>query len=743
MKFWQELRRRRVFRLAGLYVVGAWLVVQVGDVVLPAWAVPETAMRYLIVAATLCFPIALVFAWFYDITPDGIVRTKPVGESDAVISKLKRSDYAILAALLFIAGTILVGSIDRIVQTADDTFDVVSQSERPPNSLAVLPFENLDPNPDTEYFSNGVSEEILHKLSSVDALKVLGLTSSFAFGSSDQGPKRISEILGVRYLLSGTVRREANNVRITARLLDDAGFQVWSASFDGALENIFDLQSSIADAVASQISSELIEPIGGGSKTDNMEAYRYYLVGREYFNKRPPNWQEKAEEAFRAAIAADPGYAPAYVGLANALTIAVGQTRFIANLKEIDAAIAKALELDPNLAEAYATRGMTRTNSPAEDLDAAVRDLERSVQLDPNQPMSLAWLAVTYVAQGRIDEAISAQKRGLAIDPFNVPLVLNTSEEFLFAGDIDGAIKHVSRLLLLPEPPGPIYPVLSGYHELKRDFPAAVKWIKESIRKSGPTDSFGIGQLALLYDLLGMRDEADYWFSRYEDSQTNPVLLLFHQTERYVELGELEKAAAFLQRFEDRQGFTMEEYPPEYETVFAEYYVAIGRPDTGVAQLEARIGKDGSETDPESTDVDTLFDLYVLADGYEQMGMHERAEMTRARGHQIAGRLSDDEELAADRDTLYARAFAHGMSGDSVEGAALLDAAINTGFGRYSWITVDLLQSKAFQAPEFAGARQRLETIIAEQREVVAAQNKEKDFRVEFERMLNESPDLE
>ena len=185
----------------------------------------------------------------------------------------------------------------------------------------------------------------------------------------------------------------------------------------------------------------------------------------------------------------------------------------------------------------------------------------------------------------------------------------------------------------------------------------------------------------------------------------------------------------------------MEEYPPGYKTVFAEYYVAVGRPDTGVAQLEARIGKNGSKTDPESTDVDTLFDLYVLADGYEQMGMHERAELTRTRGHHIAERLSDDEELAADRDTLYARAFAHGMGGDAVEGAALLDAAIDAGFGRYTWITIDLLQSKAFQAPEFAGARQRLETIIAEQREVVAAQDKENDFRVEFERMLNEPPD--
>ncbi len=741
MKLWQELRRRRVFRLAGLYIVGAWLAVQVADIVLPAWAVPETAMRYLIIAATLCFPIALVFAWFYDITTGGIVRTQAAGETETVVARLKRSDYAILAALLFIAGTILVGSIERIVHTTDDTLDVAAPDERPANSLAVLPFENLDPNPDTEYFSNGISEEILHKLSSVRALKVLGRTSSFAFGSSDQGPRRISEILGVRYLLSGTVRREADQVRITARLLDDAGFQLWSASFDGALESIFDLQSSIATEVASQITSELVEPAGGGSKTDNMEAYRYYLVGNEYFNKRPPNWQEKAEEAFRAAIAADPDYAPSYVGLARAMAIASGPRNFVTKLGQIDSAIAKALDLDPNLAGAYATRGITRTYSPVEDLDAAIRDLEHAVELDPNDPMVLSWMATTYLAAGRFDESMATQDRGLGIDPFNVPLVLNTSEKFLSVGDIDGAIEHVSRLLLLPEPPGSVYRVLSGYHELKRDFPGAVKWIKGSIRKFGPTDSFGIGQLSYLYDLLAARDEADYWFARYEEAQTNPLMLLFHQTERYVELGEIEEAARFLQRFEERQGFNMEEYPPDYETVFAEYYVAVGRPDIGVAQLEQQFGKDGNETDPESTDVGTLFMLYALADGYEQLGMHERAAATRARGAEISDRLGDDKNLDADRDALFARAFVHGMNRNAREGAALLDEAIDAGFGRYLWLTANLMTGKAFRAPEFADPVQKLERIIAAQREVVAAQDAQNDFRAEFERMLNEPPD--
>jgi hypothetical protein len=216
-------------------------------------------------------------------------------------------------------------------------------------------------------------------------------------------------------------------------------------------------------------------------------------------------------------------------------------------------------------------------------------------------------------------------------------------------------------------------------------------------------------------------------------------MLLFHQTERYVELGELEKAATFLQRFEDRQGFNMEEYPPDYETAFAEYYVAVGRPDIGVAQLEQQIGKDGNETDPKSTDVGTLFKLYALADGYEQLGMQEHAAATRARGAEISDRLGDDKNLDADRDALFARAFVHGLNGNAREGAALLNEAIDVGFGRYLWLTANLMKGRAFAAPEFADAVRRLETIIAGHREVVEAQDANDDFRAEFERMLEES----
>jgi TolB-like protein len=238
--------------------VGAWLTLQVADILFPAWGLPETSIRYLVIAGAAGFPVALVFGWFYDFTPRGIIRTDlSQGEETADLS-LKRMDYVILCALLAIGAAILYGSVGKIRETAEATVDQTVQAERLPNSIAVLPFTNLDANPDTRYFSDGITEEILHRLSTLKSLHVLASTSSFAFANSNEGPGGISEKLGVRFLLQGSVRRDNDFVRITARLVDESGFQLWSDTFDRKLESIFVIQSEIAGFVSEQIVDEIV-----------------------------------------------------------------------------------------------------------------------------------------------------------------------------------------------------------------------------------------------------------------------------------------------------------------------------------------------------------------------------------------------------------------------------------------------------------------------------------------------------
>jgi len=295
MKFWQDLRRRHVFRLVGLYIVGAWMIIQVASTFFPAWGIPDTALRSLIVAAVICFPIAVVFSWFYDITTDGIVRTARSGDAGEFDYGLKRTDYVILGALAAVAIAVIYGSVSKVHESTNSQPTAIEAAE---NSIAVLPFSNLDGDPNTKYFSDGVTEEILHRLSEFAALKVMARTSSFAFADSNMTIPRVSQLLGVRYLLQGSVRRDMDQVRITAQLVDNSGLQVWSQTFDRKLEGIFAIQTEIANAVARQLVAQVApRTLNNARTTTSTDAYQEYLVGREYLYTRSPGWARNAARA--------------------------------------------------------------------------------------------------------------------------------------------------------------------------------------------------------------------------------------------------------------------------------------------------------------------------------------------------------------------------------------------------------------------------------------------------------------
>jgi len=443
--------------MAGFYVVGAWLIIQVADVFFPAWGLPETALRFLIVATILCFPIAVVFSWTFDVTTSGIVKTEPADPGEIFDNSLKRTDYIVLAALLAIGAAIVLGSLQKIVEEVDET---VAAAAKIANSVAVLPFVDLDTNPDTGYFSDGVTEEILHRLSSLKALHILSRTSSFAFRDSNVGPARISEILGVRYLLHGSVRRDNNFVRVTARLIDDTGYQVWSETFDRELEGIFAIQSEIASTVASRIEHEIIPPaeLPAGRTTTNMEAFDAYLVGRSFVNSRTVGWQDDATAAFEEAIRLDENYAPPYAGLAAVLSISSAD--WDADRESAVRAAQTAIELDSELAEGHATLGLILLNDAHQfgnteiELERAERSLRRALELDPSLSIAYNWLSAVLRQQDRYDEAKAVQERGLLVDPLNPILSANMAARLTGLGERERAEQLLLRLTHLPDPPG-------------------------------------------------------------------------------------------------------------------------------------------------------------------------------------------------------------------------------------------------------------------------------------------------
>jgi TolB-like protein len=264
IRLYREARRRKVFRTAALYVVGAWLALQVANTLFPGFGIPDGAIRALFWTAVVGLPVALAFGWLFEVGPWGIRRTLPANaEGLDAPPALARRDYLILAVFAVIAGVLVHRAVHDIRDAPQEAAAVhpdrtASGEERLPNSIAVLPFANISDDPANEFFCDGVSEEILDQLSRLAGLKVIGRTSSFAFKGSDYGIDRISALLRVRYVLQGSVRKAGGQLRVSAQLLDADGVQVWSESFDRQLENIFEIQSDIAGAVAQTVAARVL-----------------------------------------------------------------------------------------------------------------------------------------------------------------------------------------------------------------------------------------------------------------------------------------------------------------------------------------------------------------------------------------------------------------------------------------------------------------------------------------------------
>ena len=737
MGFWQELRRRRVYRMAGFYVVGAWLGIQVADVFFPAWGLPETALRFLIVATILCFPIALIFSWIFDITISGIVKTEPADSGETFDNSLKRTDYVVLAALLTIGAAIVFGSLQKIVEEVDDA---VAAAEKIENSVAVLPFVNLDTNPDTGYFSDGVTEEILHRLSSIKALHILSRTSSFAFRNSNEGPARISEILGVRYLLHGSVRRDNNFVRVTARLIDDTGYQVWSETFDRKLEGIFAIQSEIANTVARHIEREIIPPaeLPAGRTTTNMEAYDAYLVGRAFINARTPGYQGKAIAAFEEAIRLDENYAPPYAGMAVALSI--NNADWDAIRESAVRAAKTAIELDPELAEGHAALGLTLLNDAVlpgdtpNELERAERSLRRALELDSSLSIAYNWLSSTLLEQGRYEESNAVQDQGLLVDPLNPALSVNNADRLRRHGEQERAKQLLLRLTYLPNPPGVVYSGLWRQYFYTGQFDKSLPWAKETIRayfeSSGLIPVFA-AFMAWDYERLGLTEDADYWVAVALTHTPQPEQRFWYKAMQFQIRGDLAGISAEIDKLRTALGTDIDGLQGFNAAVYAVANIYVENFDVGIDVFENAFDFESLSI---LDDLDTFPAVefsHVLAYAYQQVGRDDEANMLLSRLHERLNVLVVERKM--DFGPLHhVRAQNFGLRGDFDAAADALEAAIMTGWLRYIWVMNDPTWAEMIANPRIARMLDDVKVELERQRAVVEQADAEHDFRAEI-----------
>ena len=437
-QFFGELRRRNVYKVAVAYAVVGWLLIQVATQVFPFLEIPNWAIRLIILAIAIGFPVALIIAWAFELTPEGIRRTE---DADAAG---QRSRGGIWMALVVIAAALSLGVFFLGRYTAGRATPRHSESATATlqKSIAVLPLLNESGDPKDEYFSDGLSEELIAALAQISGLKVIGRSSSFRFKDRKEEPKTIGEKLGVATLLDGTVRKQGDRVRIVAELVNAAdGIQLWTRTFDRELKDIFAVQQEIARAVAESLKVTLLGSQERPSQiaTNNVEAHNAYLQGHFHLVRRNVEDFRKAIGYYDQAIELDPEYALAYAERAEAWTLwgdLTGQRPTAYPKARSDAE--KAVAIAPALAEARAALGFVRCFVDWNFADG-LTELKRAKELSPTNPTANDLLARIIVYLGRFDEAERQARQAVELDPLSTVTQGNLARVLFYAGKLDEA----------------------------------------------------------------------------------------------------------------------------------------------------------------------------------------------------------------------------------------------------------------------------------------------------------------
>jgi TolB-like protein/Flp pilus assembly protein TadD len=499
--FFGELKRRNVYKVAVAYAVVGWLLIQIGTQVFPFFEVPNWGIRLIVLLIVAGFPIALILAWAFELTPEGIKRTEDADLVAPGVSRKRKWIYVVI-----IAGALSVGLFFLGRYTAPNVANL------PAKSIAILPFENLSRDPDNAYFTEGIQDEILARLAKIADLKVISRTSTQRYKSSPDDLPQIAKRLGVSNILEGSVQKTADRVRVTVQLIHaPTDAHLWGETYDRTLTDVFAAESDIAKAIAATLQAKL-----SGSEqhaltarpTENTEAHQLYLRGRYFWNKRTGADLKKSIDYFNQAIAKDPNYALAYAGSADAYVLlpAYAEASPKDSLPQAKAAAAKALELDSTLGEAHATLANALV---AYDLNLAEanREFRRAIELNPNYATAHQWYAESgLVPLGQFDDAIAEARRALELDPLSLVINADLGTTLTSARRYDQAIEQLRKTAEMD--PGFYYVhwTLGNALELKGRNEEAIAEYKKAIALND--DPLPPALLGHLYAKIGRKDEA-------------------------------------------------------------------------------------------------------------------------------------------------------------------------------------------------------------------------------------------
>lgn len=446
-RFIQELQRRNVIKSALAYLVGAWLLTQVLAIIIPAFDLSEALLRITIIVLVICFPCWLIFSWIYEITPDGLNRTDNVPPELSIARQTSNQlNYIIIAGLVIAIGLLIRTSIKTAAIVVDEKEVAVISLDK---SIAVLAFADMSPEKDQEYFSDGISEEILNLLTKIPDLKVISRTSSFSYKSKGVDIKQIGEELGVGYVLEGSIRKFGSTFRITTQLIDaKTGIRVWSATYDRNMEDILKVQGEIAAKVTQQLKVALLDT-ELVSKTIDMDAYKLYIQAGQMTIENSAETNTNAIQLLKESIAIDSTYAPAWADLSY-LYYQAGFTLLTMSdevaMVQGRSAAQKAILLDPESILGYLSLAFLENASW--NFEEANKLLEKALLLEPNSPRAISAKADFAVYCGKPDLAIGLSLKLIELDPLNNNHFLMLSQNYWMSGDYKKAEESLREYLI-------------------------------------------------------------------------------------------------------------------------------------------------------------------------------------------------------------------------------------------------------------------------------------------------------
>jgi TolB-like protein/Tfp pilus assembly protein PilF len=539
--FLAELKRRNVYKVAVAYAVVSWLLLQAASIFLPAFDAPPWVMKIFIIVIIFGFPVALIFSWAFEITPEGIKLESEIEPNKSIARRTGRKIVAVTIALAVVAAGLFVY---QLVRSKSDIVGSPTTATIANKSIAVLPFDNLSRDPDNAYFCEGVQDEILTRLAKVADLKVISRTSTQHFKSTPDNLPQIAKQLGVAHILEGSVQKANDQVRVNVQLINamtDA--HLWADTYDRKLTDIFAVESDIAKTIAETLQAK----ITGSEKnsiakapTANPEAYELYLKGRFFWNKRSGVDLRKAIEFFNQAIGKDPNYALAYAGLADSYLLLpnYGGAATADVVPPARAAVAKALELDDSLAEAQASLGLLDTLDLR--LERAITHMERAVQLKPNYATGHHWLGLAHLALGHFDQAIAEGKRAAELDPLSVIINADLAWTYASAHRLDEAEAQARKTLEIDPRFFLAHYYLGGVRQAKGQLPEAISEFRQAFDLNG--DFYSLAMLGQAYARAGNKAEAQKILARLNEEAKSRHVAPYAWALLYLGLGDKNRA---------------------------------------------------------------------------------------------------------------------------------------------------------------------------------------------------------